>query len=162
MSGGTGARMGVLARFRFDTPFAGSATFVVALLALCCGACAKPPAGVGSTSGGPPRVHEVLRSPDGLWELTVVDRKPTDPDLIGTTWQVWLGPTGQPVDSSHCVFDAQVLVPKPSWRGRDTIDIVVTGPKEKLADIPPSYHMFETVLGRDSQRHTFPMFVVAR
>jgi hypothetical protein len=140
----------------------GSAGVVLALLALLAGACAKRPAGVGSTSGGPPRVHDVLRSPDGQWELTVVDRKPSDPDLIGTTWQVWLGPTGQPTDSAHCVFDAQELVPKPAWRGSDTIDVVVTGSKEKLADIPPSYQMYETVLGRDNQRHTFPMYVVAR
>lgn len=126
------------------------------------GACQKQPAGVGSTSGGPPRVHDVLKSPDGQWELTVVDRDPSDPDLIGKAWQVWLGPAGQPIDSAHCVFDGQELVPTASWRSADTIDVVVTGTKERLADIPPSYKSFETVLGRDGQRHTFPLFVVTR
>ncbi len=140
----------------------GGAIVAMALLMLTLAACQKKPSGVGSTSGGPPRVHAVLPSPDGLWELTLVDRDPSDPDLIGKTWQVWLGPTGQPVDSAHCVFDGQDLVPAPSWRTDDTIDVVVTGPPARLADIPPSYQSFETVLGRDGQRHTFPLFVVAR
>jgi hypothetical protein len=139
-----------------------SAPLGVALLAALLASCQKAPAGVGSTSGGPPKVHGVLNSPDGLWELTVVERDPSDPDLIGHAWQVWLGPVGQPIDSAHCVFDGQELIPAPTWRTKDTIDIVVTGKPERLADIPPSYHTFETVLGRDGARHTFPLFVVVQ
>ncbi len=141
---------------------AGGAIVAMALVLFAFAACQKRPSGVGSTSGGPPRVHAVLPSPDGQWELTLVDRDPSDPDLIGRTWQVWLGPRGQRVDSSHCVFDGQELVPKPSWRNGDTIDVLVTGAPARLADIPPSYQSFETVLGRDGRRHTFPLFVVAR
>ncbi|MEQ1831585.1 MAG: hypothetical protein ABL977_00915 [Candidatus Eisenbacteria bacterium] len=140
-----------------------AATLVlVAWFALSLGACQKQPSGVGSTSGGPPKLHDVLKSPDGQWELTVVDRDPADPDLIGRAWQVYLGPAGQPIDSAHCVFDAQELVPTASWRNADTIDVSVTGPKQRLADVPPDWRSFETVLGRDGQRHTFPLFVVTK
>lgn len=132
------------------------------LFAVALAACQKKPSGVGSTSGGPPKLHEVLKSPDGQWELTVVDRDPADPDLIGRAWQVYLGPAGQTIDSAHCVFDAQELVPTVSWRNSDTIDVSVTGAKERLADVPPNWHSFETVLGRDGQRHTFPLFVVTK
>lgn len=140
-----------------------AATVVMAtLFAVALAACQKKPSGVGSTSGGPPKLHEVLKSPDGQWELTVVDRDPADPDLIGRAWQVYLGPAGQTIDSAHCVFDAQELVPTVSWRNSDTIDVSVTGAKERLADVPPNWHSFETVLGRDGQRHTFPLFVVTK
>ena len=136
------------------------ALLLATTLATGCGE--KKPRGISSISGPPPKVHGVLRSPDGKWELTVLERHPTDPDLHGTTWQVWLGPAGQPVDSTHCSFDAQDLVPTPSWRGSDTVDVVVTGPPARLADIPASYHTMETVLGRDGMRHSFPFYIVAR
>ena len=148
-------------RVRF-TRNIGISVVMMALFASLLTSCQKKPSGVGSTSGGPPRVHDVLKSPDGLWELTVVSRDPADPDLIGMAWQVYLGPAGQTIDSAHCVFDAQELVPTPTWRTGDTIDVVVTGSKARLADIPPDWKSFETVLGRDGQRHTFPLIVVAR
>lgn len=114
---------------------------------------------ISSTSGPPPKVHEVLNSADGQWALTVVERHPTDPDLHGTTWQVWIGPAGQPIDSTHCIFDAQDIRPHPAWATKDSITVAVTGTAERLADIPKSYHSSETVLGRDLLRHTFAVWV---
>ena len=134
------------------------AVAVLAMLGLAsCGP--KQQTKISSTSGPPPKVHEVLNSADGQWSLTVVERHPTDPDLHGTTWQVWIGPAGQAIDSTHCIFDAQEIRPHPEWRTKDSITVAVTGTAERLADIPPSYHSTETVLGRDLARHTFAVFV---
>jgi len=128
----------------------------VVLLASCA---PKGQTQLSSISGPPPKIHDVHPSPDGRWALTVVERHPTDPDLIGTTWQVWIGPADQPVDSTHCIFDAQELQPAASWRTADSISIVVSGDAGHLADIPPEYHTSETVLGRDLRRHTFAVHV---
>ncbi len=141
-------------------PFLGARRALLPLALLVLASCApKGQTQISSTSGPPPKVHEVLPSPDGMYTMSVVERHPTDPDLHGTTWQVWVGPVGQALDSTHCVFDAQVLRPHPLWHTRDSITIVVTGPPANLADIPPSYHSTETVLGRDQLRHTFAVFV---
>jgi hypothetical protein len=147
-------------RVHRGTPFSGVLGAAALLGVLVLTSCA--PEGqtqISSTSGPPPKVHEVLLSPDGQWELTVVERHPTDPDLHGTTWQVWLGPKGQVVDSTHCVFDAQEIRPKPLWHTADSVTIHVSGQADRLSDIPPSYHSTETVLGRDLQRHNFAVFV---
>jgi hypothetical protein len=118
--------------------------------------------GIGSASGPPPKVHEVLPSPDQQWQLTVVERHPDDPDLKGTTWQVLLGPIGAPPDSAKPVFDAQELHPAATWRTKDSVDIVATGTPERLSTMPPSWHSSESVLGRDGQRHGFAFTVVTK
>ena len=118
--------------------------------------------GTGSASGPPPKVHAVFASPDGQWQLTQVERHPDDPGLKGTTWQLLLGPTGMSPDSAKPVFDAQDLVPTATWRTTDSVDIVATGPAERLTAMPASWHTMNTVLGRDGQRHSFAFAVVTK
>ena len=118
--------------------------------------------GTGSASGPPPKVHETIVSPDGRWQLTRVERHPDDPGLKGTTWQLLLGPVGMSPDSAKPVFDAQDLVPAATWRTADSVDIVASGPVERLAAMPESWHTMNTMLGRDGQRHSFAFAVVAK
>jgi len=118
--------------------------------------------GTGSASGPPPKVHAVFPSPDRQWQLTLVERHPDDPGLQGTTWQLLLAPIGMAPDSAKPVFDAQDLIPAPTWRTADSVDIVATGPADKLSTMPPSWRTSETVLGRDGQRHGFAFSVVTK
>ena len=118
--------------------------------------------GIGTASGPAPKVHAVYPSPDRQWQLTLVERHPEDPDLKGTTWQLLLAPLGMSPDSAKPVFDAQDLVPAPTWRTADSVDVVATGTPEKLSTMPPAWHTNETVLGRDGQRHGFVFAVVTK
>jgi hypothetical protein len=118
--------------------------------------------GIGTASGPAPKVHGVFPSPDRQWQLTLVERHPEDPDLHGTTWQLLLAPIGMAPDSAKPVFDAQDVVPAPTWRTADSVDVVATGPADKLTAMPPSWRTSETVLGRDGQRHGFAFSVVTK
>jgi hypothetical protein len=118
--------------------------------------------GTGSASGPPPKVHAVFPSPDRQWQLTLVERHPDDPGLQGTTWQLLLAPIGMAPDSAKPVFDAQDLIPAPTWRTADSVDIVATGPADKLASVPASWHTMNTMLGRDGMRHSFAFAVVTK
>lgn len=118
--------------------------------------------GIGTASGPAPKVHAVYPSPDRQWQLTLVERHSEDPDLKGTTWQLLLAPIGMAPDSAKPVYDAQDLVPAPTWRTADSVDVVATGTTEQLSTMPPSWHTSESVLGRDGQRHSFAFSVVTK